>query len=101
MLGNGHITDAQSFVACGEQSPEYASLISNLALRPTEFEERDIERAVRECVARIKARNLDAQLSERTRQMRIAERESRSAKETHTQLEALRQAKSAHAQHIG
>ena len=98
MPENSHITNAQHFIAFGEQHPEYESLISRLALRPMEFEEHDIERAVRECVARIRARNLDDQFSERTRQMRIAEREGRPAEDMHTQLEALRQTKSAYAQ---
>jgi len=96
-----HITSAKHFIAFGEQNPEYESLISRLALRPLECEEHDIERAVRECVSHIRARNLDDQFSERTRQMRIAEREGRPAEDMHTQLEALRQAKSAYAQQSG
>ena len=94
-------TNAQHFIAFGEQNPEYESLISSLALRPLEFEERDIERVVHECVARIRARNLDDQFRECTRQMRIAEREGRPAEDMHSQLEALLQAKSAYAQQSG
>ena len=96
-----HHTTSTHFVAFGEQNPEYESLVSRLAVQPLEFEEQDIERAARECVARIRARNLDDQFSERTRQMRIAEREGRPAEDMHTQLEALRQAKSAYAQQSG
>tara|TARA_B100001971_G_scaffold215067_1_gene257004 strand:- start:1784 stop:3604 length:1821 start_codon:yes stop_codon:yes gene_type:complete len=98
MPENEHLTHTQHFVSFGERNPEYESLISRLALRPLEFEEHTIERAVRECVSRIKARNLDNQFSERTRQIRIAEREGCSTKDMHTQLEALRQKKSAYAQ---
>lgn len=85
----------------GEKNLEYKPLISRLALQPLEFEERDIERAVRECVTQIRARNLDDQFSEHTRQVRIAEREGRPAQDMHTQLEALRKAKSAYAKQSG
>ncbi len=101
MPKDAHITSAQHFISFGEQNPEYESLVSSLALRPLECEECDTERSVRECVARIRARNLDNQLSERTRQMRIAEREGLPAEDMHTQLEALRQTKSTYAQQSG
>ena len=101
MQKNAHITSTQHFIAFGEQNPKYESLVSSLALRPLECEECDIERAVRECVARIRARNLDDQFSECTRKMRIAEREGRPADDMHTQLAELLLAKSAYAQQSG
>tara|TARA_B100000315_G_scaffold259008_1_gene313194 strand:+ start:1996 stop:3804 length:1809 start_codon:yes stop_codon:yes gene_type:complete len=95
---NEHTTNTQHFTLFSEQNPEYESLISRLALRPLEFDEHDIERAVRECVAKIRTRNLNNQFSEHMKKMRLAEREGCSTDDMHAQLEALRQEKSAYVQ---